>query len=72
MWLYLYENRSEKRLYVGVADSLERVWGAHNSDAEELRDASGTQILQTVQPFSSRDDALKAEGSQGAVGKDLL
>jgi len=61
-WLYLYENRVHKRLYVGIADSLDRVWQEHNSDAEKLRDMFGTQILQTVQPFSSRDDALKAEG----------
>ena len=33
----------------------------HNADAETVRDAPGSQILQTVEPFSSRDDALKAE-----------
>ena len=60
-WLYLYEDRSEKRLYVGIADRLDRVWGPHNADAETVRDAPGSQILQTVEPFSSRDDALKAE-----------
>lgn len=60
-WLYLYENRDKKLLYVGIADRLDRVWQAHNSDAEMVRESSGTQILQTVQPFSSRTDALKAE-----------
>lgn len=60
-WLYLYENRGEKSLYVGIADRLSRVWEPHNGDAERLRAAHGTEILQTVQPFSSRDDAIKAE-----------
>jgi predicted GIY-YIG superfamily endonuclease len=60
-WLYLYENRSEKRLYVGVGDRLDRVWEPHNSDAEVLRDAPGSQILQTVEPFTSWEDARKAE-----------
>src|SRR5699024_12598329 len=60
-WLYLYEDRSEKRLYVGIADRLDRVWGPHNADAETVRDAPRPQVLQTREPFSSRDDALKAE-----------
>ncbi|QTX05174.1 GIY-YIG nuclease family protein [Agromyces archimandritae] len=60
-WLYLYENCEQKRLYVGIAKNMSRVWEGHNSDAEDLRDADGTRILQSVEPFSSREDALKAE-----------
>lgn len=44
---------------------LARVWGActnpHNPDAERLRDGEGTLIRQTLEPFSSRKDALRAE-----------
>lgn len=60
-WIYLYENPVEKCLYVGIAERLDRIWEVHNDDAERLREASGTRILQTLQPFSSRGDALKAE-----------
>lgn len=60
-YLYLYEHRARKRLYVGIADEMGRVWQDHNGDAVELREAAGTQILQTVEPFSTREDALKAE-----------
>ena len=38
-----------------------RVFEDHNPDVESLRDAEGTLIRQTVEPFSSREDALKAE-----------
>lgn len=60
-WLYLYENRAERSLYIGIADSMERVFGPHNEDAERLRDSPGSEILQTLKPFSSRADARKAE-----------
>lgn len=60
-WLYLYENRPQKRLYIGVGNRMDRVWQDHNAEAEDLRETSGTQILQTIEPFSSRADALKAE-----------
>ncbi|WP_143468022.1 hypothetical protein [Kocuria massiliensis] len=60
-WLYLYENRGAKSIYIGIADRMDRVWQRHNDDAERLRGSSDTEILQTVQPFSSRTDALKAE-----------
>ncbi len=59
-WLYLYENQRDKSIYIGIADSMSRVFGAHNRAAERLRDAPGTVILQTVEPFSSRKDARKA------------
>lgn len=60
-WLYLYENRAERSLYIGIADSMERVFAPHNKDAERLRDSPGSEILQTLKPFSSRADARKAE-----------
>lgn len=60
-YLYLYENHSLNRVYIGIARHMERVYQAHNSEAEELRDARGTKILQTIHPFSSRADARKAE-----------
>lgn len=60
-WLYLYENRPEKRLYIGIGNRMDRVWQDHNTEAEDLRETHGTQILQTLEPFSSRKDALKAE-----------
>lgn len=60
-WLYIYENRESRSIYIGVANSMERVWGAHNGAAEVLRGSPGTVILQTREPFSSREDAKKAE-----------
>lgn len=40
---------------------MERVYEQHNPAAERLRDTEGTLIRQTVKPFSSREDALRAE-----------
>lgn len=60
-WLYLYENTKDKKIYIGIGKSMGRVFGPHNSQATELRDSSGTLIRQTIEPFSSRKDALRAE-----------
>lgn len=60
-WLYIYENRAKRSIYIGIADSMGRVFEGHNPDAEALRDAAGTEIVQTLEPFSSRADARKAE-----------
>ena len=65
-WLYIYEGapRSEgerRSVYIGIGQSMGRVFEPHNPDAERLRDTEGTLIRQTVEPFSSREDALKAE-----------
>lgn len=60
-WLYIYENKQQQKLYIGIAKNMDRVYQGHNKEAESLRDASGTVILQTPIPFSSREDALKAE-----------
>lgn len=60
-WLYIYENAQLNSVYIGIAESMERVFQAHNPDAEALRDHKGTQILQTIEPFSTRADARKAE-----------
>lgn len=58
-YLYLYENQDS--IYIGIADTMNRVWEPHNADAEALRNGAGSKILQTVEPFSTRADALKAE-----------
>lgn len=66
-WLYIYEGaprgdeEERRQIYIGIGKSMERVFGGHNPDAERLRDTEGTLIRQTVKPFSSREDALKAE-----------
>ena len=66
-WLYIYEGapRSDeeerRRIYIGICESMERVYERHNPDADRLRDTEGTLIRQTVKPFSSREDALRAE-----------
>lgn len=60
-YLYLYESNDGAEIYVGIADSMSRVWQSHNADAEALRERPGSKILQTVHPFSSREDARTAE-----------
>ena len=66
-WLYIYEGaprgdeEERKSIYIGIGQSMGRVYEPHNPDAERLRDTEGTLIRQTVEPFSSREDALKAE-----------
>ncbi len=60
-WLYIYESRALRRIYIGIANSMDRVFEDHNPDALALRDFEGTEILQTVLPFGSRADARKAE-----------
>ena len=66
-WLYIYEgaprsDEEERRsIYIGIGQSMGRVFEPHNPDAERLRDTEGTLIRQTVEPFSSLEDALKAE-----------
>lgn len=66
-WLYIYEgapcsDEEERRsIYIGICESMERVYEQHNPAAERLRDTEGTLIRQTVKPFSSREDALRAE-----------
>ena len=65
--MYIYEgaprsDEEERRsIYIGIGQSMGRVFEPHNPDAERLRDTEGTLIRQTVEPFSSREDALKAE-----------
>lgn len=60
-WLYMYENRDDKAIYIGIGTSMGRVFEGHNPAAERLRDKDGTLIRQTVRPFSTREDALQAE-----------
>lgn len=66
-WLYIYEGaprgegEGRRSIYSGICESMERVYERHNPDADRLRDTEGTLIRQTVKPFSSREDALKAE-----------
>ncbi|MGP1497895.1 MAG: hypothetical protein ACTTI9_05155 [Schaalia odontolytica] len=66
-WLYIYEGaprgdeEERRRVYIGIGKSMGRVFEKHNPEAERLRDTEGTLIRQTVEPFSSRKDALKAE-----------
>ena len=65
-WLYIYEgaprgDEERRSIYIGIGESMGRVFEPHNPDAERLRDTEGTLIRQTVEPFSSREDALKAE-----------
>lgn len=60
-WLYIYENRTLNSVYIGIGDSMERVFGSHNQKATNLRDDPGTLILQTATPFTFREDARKAE-----------
>lgn len=62
-WLYIFENAKQKKVYIGIGDSLGRIFGKHNADADALREESTTMILQTVEPFSSRTDARKAEAA---------
>lgn len=61
-WLYIYENIDRRAIYIGIGDSMSRVFGPHNPEATALRDTTpGTVVLQTYEPFSSRSDARKAE-----------
>lgn len=66
-WLYLYEGaprgegEGRRSIYIGICESRERVYERHNPDADRLRDTEGTLIRQTVKPFASREDALRAE-----------
>ena len=60
-WLYIYEGAPRSDEEGRRSIYMERVFESHNADAERLRDAEGTLIRQTVEPFSSREDALKAE-----------
>lgn len=59
-YLYLYEG-ADRRLYIGIGDEMTRPWEAHNEDAQALLAEPATQLLQTPEPFSSREDARKAE-----------
>lgn len=60
-YLYLYESDDNTSIYIGIGTGMSRVWENHNPEAERLRDAPGTRVLQTIEPFRSRDDARKAE-----------
>lgn len=60
-YLYIFESEDKKEIYIGIGDSMSRVWKEHNNEAEELRGRNGTKILQTVEPFARREDARKAE-----------
>ena len=65
-WLYIYEGapRSDEErrpIYIGIGASMGRVFEQHNPAAEGRRDAEGALSRRTVEPFSSRKDALRAE-----------
>lgn len=59
-YLYTYENHELRKVYIGIG-TLDRPYQGHNRDAERLRDHPQTAILRTPEPFSSRQDARKAE-----------
>jgi predicted GIY-YIG superfamily endonuclease len=59
-YLYLYEG-ADHRIYIGIGNEMTRPWQAHNNDAQALLAEPTTQVLQTPEPFSRRDDARKAE-----------
>jgi len=59
-YLYLYED-ADHRIYIGIGNEMTRPWQAHNNDAQALLAEPTTQVLQTPEPFSRRDDARKAE-----------
>lgn len=48
-------------MYIGIGKKLDRIFEGHNDQAEKLRDSKETGILQTAEPFSTREDALMAE-----------
>lgn len=52
-WLCIFENEGPKKVYIGIGDSLERIFGKHNASADALREEPTTMILQTVEPLSS-------------------
>lgn len=62
--LYLYQRVDAESghpyLYIGIGDYT-RPYGGHNADAEALRDHPATEVLVTPEPFSSREDARRAE-----------
>ncbi len=60
-WLYLYENRSRRQIYIGIGNSMTRAYEPHTVASEELRDQPATAILQTVTAFPSREAARLAE-----------
>ena len=52
-WLYIYEgaprgDEERRPIYIGIGESMGRVFEGHNPDAERLRDAEGKLIRQTV------------------------
>jgi hypothetical protein len=59
-YLYLYEG-ADRRLYIGIGDDMTRPWEAHNEDAQALLAEPTTQVMQTPEPFSCREDARTAE-----------
>ena len=59
-YLYLYDG-ADRRIYIGIGNEMTRPWQAHNDDAQALLAEPTTQVLQTPEPFSSWDDARKAE-----------
>lgn len=60
-YLYIAENTSAREIYIGIGTSTSRIYGAHNPEAERLIKDRGTELWQTEQKFSTRDDARRAE-----------
>lgn len=69
--LYLYIDEDEPRVYVGIGKSLRRIEQSHNPAAWELRNRPGALVMHTVEPFSTRDDAEKAESIAIRVARAL-
>jgi hypothetical protein len=60
-YLYIAESTGTHEIYIGIGTSTSRIYGAHNPEAERLIKDSDTELWQTEQKFSTRDDARRAE-----------
>ena len=76
-WLYIYEGapRSDEErrpIYIGIGESMGRVFEQHNPDAERLRDAEGTLIRQTVEPVFEPQGRAQGRGYRHPRGLDPI
>ena len=62
-YLYIYANAKRRKVYIGVGEDSLRIFGPHNADAKKLLDDPTTELLQTPERFTRREDAERAEAT---------
>ncbi len=62
-FLYIGSDSATNEIYVGIGESTTRIYELHNPAAQSLLGRASTVLWQTAEPFSTGEDARRAEAA---------